>query len=210
MFKTAQEVLLANTMISVQDYAACWAEGGGVVLRVDGEKPFAPLSQAVGQEGWIFYTVTTVLPFPGEIRDKHEEGGPSGGQENRPWEEGEARRRKVLATQHERGSCFQGYSKDRIPPLCYPIVTGRSCLTPLPPQKWLIFSQFCGLESRAKIQSPNTSHTTIESSFLSLLRVLNVNFLTLFARFKCGVKYPHVTIADWEKGVKECITKEVK
>lgn len=75
MFKTAQEVLLANTMISVQDYTACWAEGGGVVLRVDGEKPFAPLSQAVGQEGWIFYTVTTVLPFPGEIRDKHEEGG---------------------------------------------------------------------------------------------------------------------------------------
>lgn len=130
MFKTAQEVLLANTMISVQDYAACWAEGGGVVLRVDREKPFAPLSQAVGQEGWIFYTVTTVLPFPGEIRDKHEEGGPSGGQENRPWEEGEARRRKVLATQHERGSCFQGYSKDRIPPLCYPIVTGRSCLAP--------------------------------------------------------------------------------
>lgn len=54
-------------------------EGGGVAPRAAGEKPFAPLSQAVGQEGWIFYTVTTVLPFPGEIRDKHGEGGAVGG-----------------------------------------------------------------------------------------------------------------------------------
>lgn len=45
--------------------------GRGLTPRVDGEKPFAPLSQAVGREGWIFYTVTTALPFPGEIRDKH-------------------------------------------------------------------------------------------------------------------------------------------
>ncbi len=50
-----------------------------------------------------------------------------------------------------------------------------------------------------KIQRPNTSHTTIDSSFLSLLPVLNVNFQALFAQIKCGVKYPHVTIADWEK-----------
>lgn len=77
----------------------------GFSPRVDGEKPLAPLSQAVGREGWIFYTVTTVLPFPGEIRDKHEgDEGRWGGQENRPWEEGEGGKSKVLATQHERES----------------------------------------------------------------------------------------------------------
>lgn len=44
-------------------------------------------SQAVRQEGWIFYTVTTVLPFPGEMRDKH---GPAerGEQESCAWQGG--------------------------------------------------------------------------------------------------------------------------
>lgn len=67
----------------------------------------------------------------GNPRQTRRRGAGRGGQENQPWEEVEARRRKVLATQHERGSCFQGFSKDHIPPLRYPIVTGRSC--PAPP-----------------------------------------------------------------------------
>lgn len=143
------------------------------MLRVDGEKPFAPLSQAVGQEGWIFYTVTTVLPFPGEIRDKHQEGGAVGEQENRPWEEGEARRRKVLATQHERGYCFQGSSKEHIPPLRYPIVTGLSCLAPaFLLKKCLFFSQFSGLESLAK--NTKAQHLTHNNRLLLSLPVTRI------------------------------------
>lgn len=211
MFKTAQEVLLANTMISVQDYAACWGEWGGVVLRVDREKALC----------------TT---FPGcrsgrlDFLHRDHRVALSGGNPRQTWRRGAKWGTGKPALGRRRGKEKKGVGHTAwerqllsgllkgpytSPPLphCHRPILSRP---PLPPQKWLIFSQFCGLESRAKIQSPNTSHTTIESSFLSLLRVLNVNFLTLFARFKCGVKYPHVTIADWEKGVKECITKEVK
>lgn len=182
------------------------------MLRVDGEKPFALLSQAVGQEGWIFYTVTTVLPFPGEIQDKHQERGAVGGDrktgtgkkerlgEERCWPHS---MREAVAFRAPQRSIY------------LPSVTPLSPACPVSPPS---SSSKNGSSSRSfvawnhcpKIQRPNTSHTTIDSSFLSLLRVLNVNFRALFAQFKCGVKYPHVTIADWEKRVKECITMEVK
>ncbi len=109
----------------------------------------------------------------GNPRQTPRRGGGWGGQENRHWEEGEARRRKVLATQHERGCCFQGSSKEHIPPLRYPIVTGLSCLAPaFLLKKWLIFSQFCGLESLPK--NTKAQHLTHNNRLLLSLPVMRI------------------------------------
>lgn len=52
-----KEGLWANPMISMQP---------------DGTRGWALCTTF---PGWIFYNVTTMLPFPREIRDKHEDGG---------------------------------------------------------------------------------------------------------------------------------------
>ncbi len=139
------------------------------------------------------------FPFQGKSETNTKRGGGRGNRKTGPGKKERLGEERCWPHSMREAIAFRAPQRSIYLPSVTPLSPACPVSPPSSSSKNASSCSFVAWNHWPKIQRPNTSHTTIDSSFLSLLPVLNVNFQALFAQIKCGVKYPHVTIADWEK-----------